>query len=98
MHEGTSPRLDAELLRIVYEIKSDVSAIKQCQEEDHDRLFGNGQPGELTKLDSRLKSLELRDAEEKGEKASNRRWTALISSVFGIVTGAVGHWLAKHFG
>ena len=98
MHEATSPRLESELLKLVYEIKADVSAIKERQEEDHDRLFGNGQPGELTKLDGRIKSIELKDAEEKGERDSNRRWSAAIGSLCGVVAGAIGGWLAKHFG
>lgn len=98
MSETSSHRLDSELLRIVYEIKADVSTIKRCQEEDHDRLFGNGQPGELTKLDGRIKTLELKDAKEDGEQSSNRRWSAAIGSACGIVTGAIGGWLVKHFG
>lgn len=96
MHE--SPRLDSELLRIVTEIKSDVSAIRERQEQDHNRLFGNGQPGELTKLDGRIRLIELERAEQKGEQSSNHKWTAAIGSICGIVAGAVAGWLAKHFG
>lgn len=95
---AASPRFDSEVLRLIYEIRADVSTIKQRQEEDHDRLFGNGRPGEIDNLDSRLKSIELRDAEEKGEKNSNRRWSAVIGSACGIVTGAISAWLVKHFG
>lgn len=87
MHE--TPRLDVELLKLVYEIKSDISAIRERQDEDHDRLFGNGQPGELAQMRADTKSnadwITRADEREK----TNRKWTALIATVFGTMSSAL---------
>lgn len=72
---------DSQLLRAVLQIQADVTVIKARQDETNKRLFGNGQPGEIERLDSRLKTLELADAKESGERASSRRWAAYISAL-----------------
>lgn len=87
MSEPSSPRIDSELLKILYEVKTEVVAIRQRQDEDHDRLFGNGRPGELEELDKRVKAIELKDAKAEGETSSNRRWSAVIATgVSGLLT------------
>lgn len=94
-----TPRLDAELLRLVYEIKSNIAAIRERQDEDHDRLFGNGQPGELAQMRTDTKSnadwITRADEREK----TNRKWTAMIGTAFGATFGALAgaavRWLTK---
>lgn len=84
-----TPRLDARLLDLLLEIKSDVSAIKGRQDEDHDRLFGNGQPGELAQMraDTKANADWITRADER--EKTNRKWTALIATVFGTAGSAL---------
>ena len=98
MHEATSPRLESELLKLVYEIKADVSSIKQRQEEDHDRLFGNGQPGELATLENKINAHSEWITRADEREKTNRKWTAAISTGCSAVIGAAAGWIAKHFG
>lgn len=85
-----SSKHETQLLTVVLQIQADITVIKSQQKETNRRLFGNGQPGELDKLDGRLKTLELRDAKEEGEKNSNRRWSGFISAaVSTLITWAI---------
>lgn len=96
MHE--TPRLDSELLRIVTEIRGDVAVIRDRQTKDHDRLFGNGQPGELAQMKAETKAnsdwITRADEREK----TNLKWTAAIAAGCSAVIGAAAGWIAKHFG
>lgn len=92
--EETANRLITEVLAM----KGEVVLIKAQSRDTHKRLFGNGQPGELATLESKINTqgdwITRADEREK----TNRKWTAGIATAFGVVSGAIGHWLAKHLG
>lgn len=90
-----TPRLDAKLLELVYEIKANIAAIRERQDEDHDRLFGNGQPGELAQMraDTKANADWITRADER--EKTNRKWTATISTVFGTAFGAIAGGVVK---
>lgn len=47
-----------EMANAVAEIQGDMKVLKDRQETTYERLFGNGQPGELHGIKERLKALE----------------------------------------
>lgn len=85
-----SSKHETQLLTAVLQIQEDIAVIKSAQKETSRQLFGNGQPGWIDRLDGRLKTLELLDAKEEGEKNSNRRWSGFISAaVSTLITWAI---------
>ena len=70
---------------LLIQIAADVAAIKNEQAATSKRLFGNGQPGELDRLDLRIKTLELKEAKEEGEKSSNTRWAGYVAAAVSAV-------------
>lgn len=49
---------EKELTRILFDIHAKVTAIEALQKNDHDLLFGNGQPGVLHHFNTRIESIE----------------------------------------
>ena len=90
-----SPKHDSQLLTAVLQIQEDIAVIKTQQAETTRRLFGNGQPGLVDRLDDRIKSLELKDAQDTGKQDSNHRWTAAIASVVSGVVSVIVAWIFK---
>lgn len=91
---AASPNNENRILEAVWKIQSDLAVIKAQQDSAFEQLFGNGQPGVVAQLDGRIKTLELGAAEERGEKASSRRWTALLGGLVGAVMSAIYEFVA----
>ncbi len=62
-----------------------IARIETLVGQMHDRLFGNGQPGALDKLDARLNKIEAIKAQSQGA----------LYVLYALVTGLAG-WLGIH--
>lgn len=93
MSEETARQLLTEVLAM----KAQLLLVKAKTRDTHTRLFGNGQPGELATLESKINThgdwITRADEREK----TNRKWTAAIATgCSALVSAAIG-WMAKHF-
>jgi hypothetical protein len=77
-------------------LKGEVLLVKAQGQETHTRLFGNGQPGELSRMrDITSKHADwIARADERGK--ANRKWTALIGTAFGTLAALIVEWWKKH--
>jgi len=78
-----------KLINTVLEVHADVKLVKARQEDVNKRLFGNGQPGEIQRLDGEIDELKVWRNRQDGARAESRKWTAVIASVVASVCTSV---------
>lgn len=76
-------------------MKSKVLLVEAKTRDTHYRLFGNGQPGELATLESKINThgewITRADEREK----INRRWTVLLAGALSGAVHFVADWMSK---
>jgi hypothetical protein len=72
-------------------IATEVHGLTKTIEKLNERLFGNGQPGTIDKLEERLRLVENSRWKSIGEKAAY----SAVGAAAGAILTAVAAWLAK---
>jgi len=78
---------EADLAALATEVHGLTATIQELK----DRLFGNGQPGTLDKIDERLRVVENTRWKSIGEKAAY----SAVGAAGGAILTAVAAWLSK---
>jgi len=82
-----------KLINTVLEVHADVKLVKARQEDFTHRLFGNGQPGDIQRLDREVDDLKEWRSQQDGARAENRKWSAVIASFVAAACTYVLEWL-----
>lgn len=86
--------MDKEQAQIQRVDAEKIGRIEYMVEDMHHRLFGNGQPGELTKISERM---DLQDKEIDKFKVSQARAKGVVWAISAMFTAVGGRELWKYF-
>lgn len=99
MSQPLSEQTGQRLLEEFMKMQKDVVLIKAKSDATHARLFGNGQPGVVDKMEAEIQTLKLRAARDDGADSANLKWNVKVSgAVSGLVTllGFILQWIFRH--
>ena len=85
-----------KLVESVAGIKVGQEALSEKLDQTHERLFGNGQPGELALIRSRVDSIEKHAAEVRGAVKTLKVTGGVVTGVFGLFETVFHALFGKH--